>query len=185
MHRTMISRKAELRRTAALAYWRYAHDYLRVAQELCSKHEVSCTEAQVVYHLAAQAQEFALKAFLRARGVPPEELTERYGCALDAAFDEALSRGLPSPPPLVLGAVRALGAHHRSEGFVRLDPASAASAEPRLFFDAVHWLLDAIVPIVAEDYTTHYSDETSPTKESFMLRLRADLSATASEEATL
>ncbi|HZQ60233.1 MAG TPA: hypothetical protein VFC24_02730 [Casimicrobiaceae bacterium] len=181
----MITRKAELRRTAALAYWRYAHDYLRVAQELYSKHEVSYAEAQPVYHLAAQAQEFALKAFLRARAVPPEALTEHYAFALDAAFDEARARGLPSPPPLVLGAVRSLAAHHRPEGFVRLDPASAASTDAGLFFDAVRWLLDAIVPIVAEDYATYYSDEASPSKESFMLRLRADLSATAREEATL
>src|SRR5690348_4054555 len=111
----MIARKTELRRTAALAYWRYAHDYLRAAQELCSKHEVSYAEAQPVYHLVAQAQEFAFKAFLRASGVPPETLAERYECALDAAFDEALARGLPAPPPLVTGGVRSLAAHHRPE----------------------------------------------------------------------
>lgn len=180
----MIARKTELRRTAALAYWRYAHDYLRVAQELCSKHDISDAEAQPVYHLAAQALEFALKAFLRAAGVQPEPLTEQYGCALDTAFDEALARGLQAPPPLVTGAVRSLAAHHRPEGFVRLDASSTPSADPKLFFDAVHWLLDAIVPIVAEDYTTHYSDESSPSKESFMLRLRAALSATPVEEVT-
>ena len=179
----MIARKAEQRRTAALAYWRYAHDYLRVAQELCSKHDVSYAEAQGVYHLAAQALEFALKAFLRASGVPPESLTEQFGCALDTAFDEALARGLQAPP-FVTGAVRSLAAHHRPEGFVRLDATSTASAEPKVFFDAVHWLLDAIVPIVAEDYTTHYSNESSPSKESFMLRLRAALSATPTEEVT-
>jgi len=179
----MVTANAEQRRTAALAYWRYAHDYVRVAQELCSKHEVSYAEAQPVYHLAAQAQEFALKAFLRAGGVPAQTLTEHYGCTLDAAFDEALARGLPAPPPLVVGAIRSLAAHHRPEGFVRLDASSAPSAEPKLFFDAVHWLLDAIVPIVAEDYTAHYSDESSPSKESFMLRLRAALSASTAEEA--
>ena len=36
-----------------------------------------------------------------------------------------------------------------------------------------------LVPIVAEDYTAHYSDPGSPTKESFMVRLRADMSVEA------
>lgn len=178
----MITQNTDTRRTAALAYWRYGHDYLRAARDLCHKHEVCYAEGQPVYHLAAQALEFALKAFLRARGVPPESVVERYGCALDVAFDEAGTRGLPASPGAVSSAVRTLAAHHRPEGFVRLDETSAASAEPRLFFDAVHWVLDAIVPIVAEDYTAHYSDESSPSKESFMLRLRADLSATANED---
>ena len=165
------------RRTAALAYWRYAQDHLRAARALCTKNEVAIAEAQAVYHLAAQSFEFALKAFLRARGVAADALIERYTCLVDRALDEAIRRGLPALPPRFAGAAHALAAHHRPEGFMRLDDASTTVIEPARFFELVHWTLDAIVPIVAEDYAAHYSGEGSPSKESFMVRLRADLSA--------
>lgn len=167
----------EQRRTAALAYWRYAQDHLRAARALCTKNEVSSVEAQPVYHLAAQAFEFALKAFLRARGVAADAIVANYTCMLDQALDDATARGLPALPAHLTAAARALEAHHRPEAFVRLDEASASVVEPAQFFELVHWTLDAIVPIVAEDYAAHYSGEGSPSKESFMLRLRADLSA--------
>ena len=61
----------ERQRTTALALWRYAHDYLRVARALCEQHKIRSAESQAVYHLAAQGLEFALKSFLRAKGVSP------------------------------------------------------------------------------------------------------------------
>ena len=60
---------AESRRTAALAFWRYGHDYLKAAQALGEQNRVACNESQVLYHLAAQGIEFALKSYLRAKGV--------------------------------------------------------------------------------------------------------------------
>ena len=36
----------ESRRTAALALWRYGHDYLKAAQTLCESHSIACTESQ-------------------------------------------------------------------------------------------------------------------------------------------
>ena len=175
----MITKSKEQRRTAALAYWRYAQDHLRAARALCTKNELSPAEAQPLYHLAAQALEFALKAFLRARGVPPDATLDAYTCALDRALDDAIARGLPAPTPRLMAAARALAAHHRPEAFLRLDEDSAATTELACFFEMAHWTLDAIVPLVAEDYTTHYADVATPSKESFMLRLRAELSVEA------
>ena len=52
----------EAKRTAPLAFWRYAHDYLRAASGLCHGNRTLCIESQVPYHLVAQGLEFALHA---------------------------------------------------------------------------------------------------------------------------
>ena len=88
----------ESRRTAALALWRYGNDYLKAAQGLCEDMRITCNESQVHYHLAAQGIEFALKSFLRAKGVTPSDLSARIGHSLLDALQEALARDLPSPP---------------------------------------------------------------------------------------
>src|SRR5258708_26697081 len=91
-------RPEESRRTAALALWRYSHDYLKAAQTLYESDHVTCNESQALYHLAAQAVEFALKSYLRACGVSPAYLSARIGHSMQEALQEALSRGLPTPP---------------------------------------------------------------------------------------
>jgi len=79
----------ESRRTAALALWRYAHDYLKAAQTLWENDRITCNESQALYHLTAQGIEFALKSYLRARGVTPDELSARIGHSLFDALQEA------------------------------------------------------------------------------------------------
>ncbi|TMH03607.1 MAG: hypothetical protein E6H67_12480, partial [Betaproteobacteria bacterium] len=85
----------ESRRTAALALWRYGNDYLKAAQGLCDHVRITCNESQAHYHLAAQGIEFALKSFLRAKGVTPGDLNARIGHSLLDALQEALARDLP------------------------------------------------------------------------------------------
>ena len=68
----------EAQRTAALAFWRYAHDYLRIAQTLCKQHRIACIESQVPYHIAAQGLEFAMKAS-EPRMSPPSSCARRSG----------------------------------------------------------------------------------------------------------
>lgn len=59
----------ESKHTAALALWRYSQDYLQAAQTLCEHDRIACNESQALYHPAAQGIEFALKSYLRAKGV--------------------------------------------------------------------------------------------------------------------
>ena len=175
----------EVRRTNALAYWRYAHDYLRAVRTLSGHHRLDCDEAQANYHLAAQALEFALKAFLRARGVPADTLCNDYRHSLPRALREAIARGLPTPPREVTEALNAIAPHHQDTQFIYVPSDQGAFPDLAPLFAAANWLLEAIAPVVAADYTAHYSAEASPSTEAFIVRLRADLSATMSESSTL
>lgn len=171
----------ETRRTAALALWRYSHDYLKTAQALGETNIIACNESQVVYHLAAQGIEFALKSFLRARGVPAEDLSARIGHSLLDALQEALARGLAVPPPEVVAAIRFIAPQHRDDQF-RYVPAGYGEL-PTLgpLLHAGTWLLGEIAGEVVADYFINYG-QASPTASSEMLRrLRADLELTASK----
>jgi hypothetical protein len=141
------------RRTSALAWWRYAHDNLRAARMLCRRHRLRNTEAQAHYHLVAQSIEFALKAHLRASGVPDE----------------------------VVAAIVAIAPHHREREFLHVLHEPGAFPDLDSAFHAVHWMLDASAPLVALDYTLHFAHDGSPTTDAFVRRLRADLAATAHE----
>src|SRR4029077_1060263 len=95
----MISaNEQEARRTSPLAFWRYGHDYLRAARTLCRQHRIPCAEAQVSYHAAAQGVEFALKAFLRARGTAADALRTEVGHSLPKALDRSEALGMPPIP---------------------------------------------------------------------------------------
>src|SRR5512140_1682059 len=87
----------EERRTSALAYWRYSHEYLRAASTLSARHRLPCVECQPVYHLCAQAIEFALKAYLRAHGVTPADLVKQYTGRVDRAAAACVGHGLELP----------------------------------------------------------------------------------------
>lgn len=176
----MVFVEEETRRTSALAFWRYAHDYLRTAQSLCSAHRLLCAESQVAYHLAAQALEFALKAFLRAAGVPADELRDRIRHSLASAFDRALELGLPPPPEEALTAIEDIAPHHQDFAFAHMQADDGEYPDLEPLFGAVHWLLDVITPAVARDYAAHYAAEASPSADELVGRLRADLAATAS-----
>ena len=173
----------EQRRTSALAYWRYAHEYLRAARSLAGRHRLPSDECQPIYHLLAQALEFGCKAFLRARGVPASEVTREYGCAVQRAFDACRDRGLAAPPAEVTRVVQMLGARHTRDAFRSLREGAEGFPDFAPLFEAMHWLLSAIIAPVAEDYVTHYGADASPSTEAFIARLRADLCATQSESA--
>ena len=181
MRQAMITSDDE-RRTTALAYWRYAHEYLRAARGLRARHHLTCAEMQPLYHLAAQAIEFGFKAFLRASGMPARDVLEAHTNELRASLAECVARGLPSPTAGLHAAVRLLAPHHRRDAFVALANPRDDVPDLDALFDAGHWLLDAIVPQVASDYTTHYADSGSPSTAAFIGRLRADLSASRTAE---
>src|SRR6266568_9006999 len=111
-------RPEESRRSAALALWRYSHDYLKAAQTLYESDHVTCNESQALYHLAAQGVEFALKSFLRAQGVSPGDLSARIGHSLLDALQEALARDLPPPPVKVLRTIQFIAPHHLDDRFL-------------------------------------------------------------------
>ena len=73
------------------------NDYLKAAQGLCDDMRITCNESQVHYHLAAQGIEFALKSFLRAKGVTPSDLSARIGHSLLDALQEWLRNHAVSP----------------------------------------------------------------------------------------
>ncbi len=169
------------RRTSALACWRYAHDHLRAARMLCQRNRLRNGEAQAHYHLVAQALEFALKAYLRASGVSTSMLAADYGHDLARLFEAALDHGLAGVPDDVVAALVFLAPHHGEREFLHVLHEPAAFPDLDNAFQAVHWMLDAIAPCVARDYTLHYAQDTSPTTEAFVRRLRTDLAATAHE----
>lgn len=171
----------ESRRTAALALWRYSHDYLKAAQSLCETNMVACNESQVLYHLTAQGIEFALKSFLRARGVSAEDLSARIGHALQEALQEALARGLATPPPEVVAAIRFIAPQHRDDQF-RYLPASYGEL-PTLgpLLNAGTWLLGEIAAEVVTDYFINYGQGSPAASNEMLRRLRADLELTVSK----
>src|SRR5260221_3564965 len=89
---------SEERRTSPLAYWRYGNDYLRVARTLCHQHRIACVDAQVAYHAAAQGIEFALMAYLLARGATLDALRAEIGHSLPKALARSEAQGMPPIP---------------------------------------------------------------------------------------
>jgi len=171
----------ESRRTAALALWRYGHDYLKAAQALCENNRVTLNESQALYHLAAQGVEFALKSFLRASGVPPEELSGRIGHSLLDALQESLARGLPFPPIEVLRTIQTYAPHLRDDQF------HFVPAEYREFPDltpllaAGIWILSHVAETAVTDYYVYYGRGSKSEESAMLRRLHADLDVTASK----
>jgi hypothetical protein len=172
-------------RTAALALWRYGHDYLKAAQSLGEKDRVACNESQALYHLAAQGIEFALKSYLRAKGVTPDELSTRIGHSLVDALQEALARDLPTPPIEVVRAIRVIAPHHRDDQFRYL--AARYGEFPNLapLLAAGTWVLAQIVADVVTDYFAYHGHGSAPTKDDMLRRMRGDLEMTANRLPTL
>jgi len=171
----------EARRTAALALWRYGHDYLKAAQILGEKDRVACNESQALYHLAAQGIEFALKSYLRAKGLTPEELSARIGHSLVEALEEALARDLPPPPVDVVRAIRVIAPHHRDDQFRYL--AARYGEFPNLtpLLAAGTWVLAQIVTDVVADYFAYHGHGSTPAKDDMLRRMRSDLQVTTSK----
>ena len=111
---------SEARRTSPLAYWRYGHDYLRVARTLCRQHRIPCADAQVAYLAAAQCLEFSLKAFLRARGATVAALRTEIGRSLMKALARSEAQGLPPIPAPWRKSVAEIALCHQQTQFVYL-----------------------------------------------------------------
>jgi hypothetical protein len=171
----------ESRRTAALALWRYGNDYLKAAQGLCDDMRITCNESQVHYHLAAQGIEFALKSFLRAKGVTPSDLSERIGHSLLDALQEALARDLPSPPDNVLRTIQFIAPHHRDDQFLYFVAADGAFPEFMPMLATGTWILGQVAADVVADYFAYYAHGSTSAVDDMLHRMRADLHATASK----
>ncbi len=169
----------ETQRMTALALWRYAHDYLRCAHTLTEQHRIRSTESQVVYHLAAQGLEFALKSYLRAKGLSPMLLSTEVGHSLTNALQRSFTLGLSPLPDASRACIEVLAAHHQDGQFTHLDlhPDAFADADPYVAVGIQ--ILDRIVPDVVADYVDHHAEPASPPAAEFVQRLRADLLATA------
>jgi hypothetical protein len=169
----------EARRTAPLALWRYAHEYLRAARALCRQISVRSRESQVPYHVAAQGIEFALKAFLRTRGATMAELHQDIGHSLTAALARSEASGLPAMPERCRAAIDLLAPCHQDAQFVYLTAPATAFPDIDPLIDAGVWILDWIAPDVVEHFVLHLGGDASPTVPQFLQRMRADLSATS------
>jgi len=158
MHETHVD--DESRRTAALALWRYGHDYLKAARTLCENDHIACNESQALYHLAAQGIEFALKSHLRAKGVTPGDLSARIGHSLLDALQEAMARDLAPPPVDVLRAIQ-------------------------LIAPAGTWILAQTAKDVVADYFAYHGHASAPASEEMLRLMRADLQMTVRNIPTL
>ena len=172
----MIDTNEEAKRTAPLAFWRYAHDYLRAASNLCHENRTLCIESQVPYHMVAQGLEFALHAYLRANGVTTSDLRS-LGHSLVKAMALCEAHGMPPLREDWRPAFRDLAACHTDRGFEYFVSAEDAYAEISPLVDAGVWILGHVAPIVADHYVQNLGDKGSPTAEEFVRSLRAALSA--------
>jgi hypothetical protein len=168
----------EARRTSPLAYWRYGHDYLRIAHTLCRQHRIPCTEAQVAYHAAAQGLEFSLKAFLRTRGETVADLRAEIGHSLLKALARSEAQGLPPIPGPWRGPVAEIALCYQDTQFLYLTTPEGAFPELDPLIGAGIFVLDSIAPDVARHFVVHLGGDATPPAETFIRRLRADLSAT-------
>ncbi len=169
----------ESRRTAALALWRYGNDYLKAAQGLCQDMRITCNESQAHYHLAAQGIEFALKSFLRAKGVTPGDLSARISHSLLDALQEALARDLPPPP--VWRTIQFIAPHHRDDQFLSFVAADGDFPEFTPMLAAGTWILAQVAADVAADYFAYYAHGSASAIDDMLRRMRADLHATSSK----
>lgn len=165
----------DARRTAPLALWRYAHDYLRCAADLTRDHRTLCGESQVAYHLCAQGLEFALHAYLGAQGVTAGELRALYRHALEVSRAECEARGMAALPTPCRAAFADVATSHRAVGFRNLPLADDTPAAVGPLLDAGTWILAQAAPHVSRHYVDHLGSGGSPSAEEFLQRLRTAL----------
>lgn len=175
----MSSTSDESRRTSPLALWRYAHDYLRTARSLSRQHRIACSESQAAHHVAAQGIEFALLAFLTTRGTSLDDVRRDVGRSLYKALARSEAQGLPPIPAPWRAAVAEIAPCHQDAQFVYLVTPEGTFPDLDPVVNAGIFILDRIAPDVAVQFVVHLGDSASPTVETFVRRLRADLSATA------
>jgi len=169
----------EASRTSPLAFWRYAHDHLRVAQDLGRRHQIPCVDSQVAYHVGAQGIEFALKAFLRAREMTVAQLRLDVGHSLMKALARCEEKGMALVPPRFRSAISQVAVYHQNTHFLYRVTSDGTFPDVDPVVDAGIYVLDCIAPDVAEHFVVQLGGVATPTVETFVRRLRADLSATA------
>jgi hypothetical protein len=171
----MTTTKDEAERTSPLALWRYAHEYLSVAHNLCHQIHVKSVESQVPYHVAAQGIEFALKAYLRSRGATMPELHHDIGHSLTTALTRSEAQGLSPIPAPWREAIVALAPLHQNGQFVYRDVAEGTFPEIAPLIDSGVWILDRIAPDVVEHFVVHLATDATPPVTEFVRRLRGAL----------
>jgi hypothetical protein len=170
-----IPLNAEARRTAALALWRYSHDYLKAARTLCQSNLVASNESQALYHLTAQGVEFALKSFLRARGVSQDDLSNHIRHSLLDALQEAIVRGLPLPPVEAVSAIQFIAPYHRNDQFNYVPANHGEFPDLLPLLAAGTWILDQIAAEVVADYFVRQGRDSATAGDDMLRRMRADL----------
>ncbi|HLG89658.1 MAG TPA: hypothetical protein VKZ79_20955 [Alphaproteobacteria bacterium] len=93
-------------RTSPLGLWMYADSYLDAAS--CVAAHAKHPHREPVYLLYAHAVEFALKAFLRAKGVSIDEI-ETHGHRLAPLLDACRVLGFQEPPHIAKAGAAAVG----------------------------------------------------------------------------
>ena len=169
----------EAARTSPLALWRYAHEYLSVARNLCMQLRIRCDESQAPYHVAAQGIEFALKSFLRVRGATMEELHRDVGHSLHKALDRSEAQGLPSIPAAWRAAIVDLAPFHQDQQFVYIAHAANTFPDIAPLVDAGVWILYCITPQVVDHFVVNLGTDSTPSPADFVRRLHAALSVTS------
>jgi hypothetical protein len=168
----------EAKRTSPLALWRYAHEYLCASRNLSQVIKIRCSESQAAYHVAAEGIEFALKAFLRARGDSMTLLQREVGHSLLGALERSEKEGLPRVPPAVRQTITELAPFLQNDQFVYRTMPDDGFCDVEELVHAGMWILDCIAPDVVDHFTTHLASSDSPPATEFVRRLRAALSAT-------
>jgi hypothetical protein len=148
---------------------------------LCESDDVTCTESQALHHLAAQGLEFALKSYLRAQGVAPDELTSRIGHSMLAAFEEALARGLPTPPAHVVRTIQEIAPHLRDDQFRYIVTEYEDMPDLTPLLAAGLWVLAQGAELAATDYYVYFRPGSRGEVDAMVARLRADLLLTAAK----
>ncbi len=172
----------ETRRTSPLAYWRYAHDYLRVVRDLSRQHRITCAESQATLHVAAQAIEFALLAFVSAHGASPDEVRAAAHRSLDRTLERAVALGLPPLAPRWHTAVAELAGCLGAAQFTFLQLPEGVFADLDPVVEAGVFILDRCAPDVAEFFVSRFGDGDPSTVASLLQRLRVDFAATTDVE---
>jgi hypothetical protein len=173
----------EHQRTSPLALWRYAHDYLCVANDLCDRLMITSAESQAPYHLAAQGIEFALKSYLRTRGATMTDLRHEVGHSLAHALERSEALGLPPLPAPLRSAIVGLAPFHQEHQFVFLALPDDTYPQILPLLDAGIWILDCIAPDVVDHFVAHLGTDATPPAPEFVRRLRAALSVTSGSAA--
>jgi hypothetical protein len=131
------------------------------------------------YHVGAQGIEFALKSFLRARGMTVAQLRAEVGHSLMKALARSEEKGLASVPPRFRSAISQVAYYHQNTHFLYRVTSESTFPDVDPVVDAGIYVLDCIAPDVAEHFVAQLGGAATPTVETFVRRLRADLSATA------